>query len=51
MSRLMVKTFLISQEKMILKHMKILEKLPLVKQRITQLVVCYITLTLKKIIK
>ena len=51
MSRLMVKTFLISQETMILKHMKILEKLPLVKYMITQQVVCYITFTLKKIRK
>ena len=34
------KHFFINQEIMMLKHMKILEKLPLVKEMIIQLVVC-----------
>ena len=39
-NRLMVESFLINQQIIILKHMKILERLPLVKEMIKQLVDC-----------
>ena len=45
------KNFFDQPKIMILKHMKTLEKLLLVKEMVTELVVCWIILTLKKIIK
>ena len=47
----MIKTLLVNQETMILKHMKTLKKLPLTKEMVTQLVVYQIIFILKKIIR